>query len=142
MKITENKAVHYQICQTTNNEKNGNFKPIHKLEDLFWGKKQNLQHFFGVLLKEDKIEEAKGFWERNKHNLKAVSTNILKNERWYNPINDPGAPPKDVFGPISTDPKCMKLDPHVKVAFVGNEEQVLEMEKVLQDSDFIGLNTK
>ena len=47
-----------------------------------------------------------------------------------------------MFGPISNDPKCMKLDPHVIVTFVENEEQVLEMEKVLQDSDFIGLNTK
>ena len=47
-----------------------------------------------------------------------------------------------MFGPISIDPKCMKLAPEVKVTFVGNEEEVVNMEKVLRDSDFLGMYVK
>ena len=51
-------------------------------------------------------------------------------------------PPKDVFGPVSTDSKCMRLEKNVKVAFVNTESQVLDMEKALLDSDFIGMDAE
>jgi len=86
------------------------------------------------------IEEARGLWERSKMHEKY---SLKNNERWKNATSDPGAPPKeDFFGPISSDPNCMKLAPDVKVTFVGNEEQVIEMEEVLRNSTFLGLNAK
>lgn len=57
-------------------------------------------------------------------------------------MRDPSAAPQDFFGPVTKDPKCMKLEKNVTVAFVDSEAKVTDMEQALMDSDFIGMDAE
>ena len=137
MDIAEEGALNYYISRTMRKSDHIDHLPIYKCEDLFSGMTDRLKKLCKALLKKGKIVEAKGVWERSQ--LEGMEFDFANHK---SDMKDPGAPPQDSFGPVSVDPRCMRLPAEVKVTFVDTEETCLEMREVLLASDFIGMDAE